>query len=78
MPTDAELTKLRRWALELLTPNAPIDTVADLQQICRASDALISYLLTGSHPDTASPENGKDGNGKDGNGNPPEPNARPN
>lgn len=77
MPSNAELTKLRRWALELLAPNAPIDTVADIEQICRASDALIEYMLTGTHPQpTPETRDGKDG--KDGSGDPPTSGVLPN
>lgn len=73
MDDDVESIKLRRWAIEQLVSTAPVDTTADIAQLCRASDALIAYLLTGAHPRQLVLDNGKDGNG-----NPPEPNARPN
>lgn len=51
MPEEtAEQIKMRRWAIEQLASTAPVDTTADIAQLCRASDALIHYVNTGEYP----------------------------
>lgn len=61
MDDDPERIKLRRWAVEILGPTAPLDTVADVAQLCRAAEALITFILTGQQPRVPSKgENGKE------------------
>lgn len=55
---DAERIKWRRWAIEQLAQTAPLDTTADLAQLCRAADTLIAFVQTGQHPRL------RDGNGR--------------
>lgn len=63
MSEDLDRAALRWRALEMLAPNASIETVAGLARLFRAADAAVDYVLTGQHPRPPSDGDGRDSGG---------------